>query len=309
MNLSYLKYAVEVEKTGSITKAAQNFYMNQPHLSKIIRELERDLGCPIFDRTSRGMMPTKRGEEFLRYARAILVQEEQIEALCVKNSERTVEVSLSVPRATYISYAFTDFLKGMKSFPAVSINYMETNSRDTIRGVSSKAFDLGIIRCQSLYESYYMKMLQDENLDWKDLWEFSSGVLMSPEHPLADKESLTYLDFADCIEIVQGDIKNPSFTFETQDASATGGNSRRTIAIYDRGSQFEILKKIPGAYMWTSPVPYSCLESTGLIERPCSYPGNLHKDVLIYRNGYRFTKEEGEFLQYLSRMISCLSKQ
>lgn len=70
MNLSYLKYAVEVEKTGSITKAAQNFYMNQPHLSKIIRELERELGCPIFDRTSRGMVPTRRGEEFLRYAKA-----------------------------------------------------------------------------------------------------------------------------------------------------------------------------------------------------------------------------------------------
>ena len=52
MNLSYLKYAVEVEKTGSITKAAQNFYMNQPHLSKIIRELERELGEDIFDRTS-----------------------------------------------------------------------------------------------------------------------------------------------------------------------------------------------------------------------------------------------------------------
>ena len=49
MNLSYLKYAVEVEKTGSITKAAQNYYMNQPHLSKIIRELERDLGCPMFE--------------------------------------------------------------------------------------------------------------------------------------------------------------------------------------------------------------------------------------------------------------------
>ena len=62
MNLSYLKYAVEVEKTGSITKAAQNFYMNQPHLSKIIRELERDLGCPIFDRTSRGMVPTGAGK-------------------------------------------------------------------------------------------------------------------------------------------------------------------------------------------------------------------------------------------------------
>ena len=115
MNLSYLKYAVEVEKTGSITKAAQNFYMNQPHLSKIIRELERDLGCDIFDRPSRGMVPTKKGEEFLRYAKAILVQEEQIEALCVKNSEKALEVNLCVPRATYISYAFSDFLKHMDS--------------------------------------------------------------------------------------------------------------------------------------------------------------------------------------------------
>lgn len=309
MNLSYLKYAVEVEKTGSITKAAQNYYMNQPHLSKIIRELERDLGCPIFDRTSHGMVPTRRGEEFLRYAKAILIQEEQIEALCVKNSERILTVSISVPRAAYISYAFADFLKSIKAFPAVSLQYMETNSRDTIRNVSSRAFDLGIIRCQSLYESYYMKMLQDENLDWKVLWDFSCNVLMSPDHPLAEKDALTYLDFADCLEIVQGDIKNPSFTFETQDASATGGNSRKTISIYDRGSQFELLRQIPGTYMWTSPMPGSSLASNCLIQRPCSYPGNLHKDVLIYRNGYRHSREEGEFLHCLARMIDSLRRQ
>ena len=97
MNLSYLKYAVEVEKTGSITTAAQTFYMNQPHLSKIIRELERDLGCPIFDRTSRGMVPTKRGEEFLRYAKAILVQEEQIEALCQQDAGPVSYTHLTLP--------------------------------------------------------------------------------------------------------------------------------------------------------------------------------------------------------------------
>lgn len=307
MNLSYLKYAVEVEKTGSITKAAQNFYMNQPHLSKIIRELERELGCPIFDRTSKGMVPTKKGDEFLRYAKAILVQEEQIESLCVKNSQRALEVSLSVPRATYISLAFTDYLKKMRSFPSVSIHYKETNSRDTIRNVSSKAFDLGIIRCQSLYESYYMKMLQEGNLDSKKLWEFSCNVLMSPSHPLAHRDGLTYLDFTECMEVVQGDIQNPSFTYETQDASATGGNSPKTIAIYDRGSQFELLHQIPGAYMWASPVPGDSLEAIGLIQKQCSYPGNLHKDILIYRNGYQFSKDESEFLQCLSGIISLMS--
>lgn len=195
MNLSYLKYAVEVEKTGSITKAAQNFYMNQPHLSKIIRELERDLGSPIFDRTSRGMVPTKGGEEFLRYAKAILVQEEQIQSLCAKNSRRILEVALSVPRATYISCAFSDYLESLDSPPAMNLHYRETNSRDTIRGISAKAFDIGIIRCQTLYESYYLKMLQDENLEHKELWEFSCNLLMSPGHPLAQKENLTYLDF------------------------------------------------------------------------------------------------------------------
>lgn len=158
MNLSYLKYAVEVEKTGSITKAAQNFYMNQPHLSKIIRELERDLGSPIFDRTSRGMVPTKRGEEFLRYAKAILVQEEQIESLCTKNSRRILEVALSVPRATYISYAFTSYLKTLGNPPSVNLHYRETNSKDTIRSIADKTFDLGIIRSQILYETYYLKI-------------------------------------------------------------------------------------------------------------------------------------------------------
>ena len=82
-----------------------------------------------------------------------------------------------------------------------------------------------------------------------------------PSHPLASGDKLTYLDFTDYIEIVQGDIQNPSFTFEAQDASATGGNSKKTVSIYDRGSQFELLRQLPGSYMWTSPVPYGCLTS------------------------------------------------
>ena len=109
MNLSYLKYAVEVEKTGSITKAAQNYYMNQPHLSKIIRELERDLGCPIFDRTSRGMIPTVRGEEFLRYAKGIMEQEAQLDKLCSRNKECPREIRLCGPRASYISIRDVDY--------------------------------------------------------------------------------------------------------------------------------------------------------------------------------------------------------
>ena len=67
MNLLHLKYAIEVEKTSSITKAAENLYMGQPNLSKSIKELEDTLGIELFKRTSRGVVPTDKGQEFHKY--------------------------------------------------------------------------------------------------------------------------------------------------------------------------------------------------------------------------------------------------
>ena len=43
MNTLYLRYAVEIEKTRSITQAAENLYMAQPNLSKAVKELETSL--------------------------------------------------------------------------------------------------------------------------------------------------------------------------------------------------------------------------------------------------------------------------
>lgn len=52
MNLTHLRYIVEVARTGSITKAAQNLYMGQPNLSKSIKDLEKSVGTAIFMRLS-----------------------------------------------------------------------------------------------------------------------------------------------------------------------------------------------------------------------------------------------------------------
>ena len=81
MNLQQLRYAVEVERTGSITQAAENLFMGQPNLSKAIRELEREVGIEIFLRTPRGMELTEKGRVFLGYAKQILAQVRQMEEL------------------------------------------------------------------------------------------------------------------------------------------------------------------------------------------------------------------------------------
>ena len=54
MNTQHLKFAVEIARIGSITEAANALYMSQPQLSKLILDMERTLGFPIFKRSTRG---------------------------------------------------------------------------------------------------------------------------------------------------------------------------------------------------------------------------------------------------------------
>ena len=145
MNLSNLKYVVEVEKTGSITRAAQNFFMNQPHLSRILRELEKDLGFQIFERTGRGMVPTQKGEQFLQYAKVILTQEEQIEALRQNFDAKALTVRLAAPRTSYLPLALALLAEEAEGKAPLKISFRETNPRQVIRNVAGKDFDLGTL--------------------------------------------------------------------------------------------------------------------------------------------------------------------
>ena len=79
MNILHLKYAVEIAKTKSISRAAENLYMGQPNLSRAIKELEDNLNITIFNRNSKGITITPEGEEFLQYARRIISQVEEVE--------------------------------------------------------------------------------------------------------------------------------------------------------------------------------------------------------------------------------------
>ncbi len=68
VNILHMRYAVEVARAGSISRASETLYMNQPNLSRAIRDLEGTLGITLFERTARGMVPTSEGEVFLERA-------------------------------------------------------------------------------------------------------------------------------------------------------------------------------------------------------------------------------------------------
>jgi len=301
MNLLHLKYIVEVGKTNSITKAAQNLFMGQPNLSRAISDLEKEIGITIFKRTVKGVEPTRKGAEFLSYSKAILSQINELESLYKPCESDAIKFNISVPRATYVSVAFSEFVNSLKEAKEINIFFKETNSMGAINDVTNADSNLGIIRYQKVYESYFLSFLKGSNLTSETLWEFDLCLLMSKEHPLAHVEDITYYDLCDYIEIVHGDFQVPSlFPSEIKKDCKTQLPSK-IIYVYERGSQFDLLQRVKGSFMWVSPIPEDFLKEHNMILRKFSVGSLVNKDVLIYKQNHIFTPYEQLFINMVKK--------
>lgn len=301
MNIQHLRYAVEVEKTRSITEAAENLFMSQPNLSRAIRELENLLGITIFDRTPKGIVPTAQGEEFLHYARSILAQFDEMTEHYQKQQSSGGTLKLSVPRASYIAAAFERFAQFAD--PGLTLDYKETNALRSIRNVAEDGYDLGIVRYQTDYEKYFLTTFREKGLQYRELWTFRYLAMLRVDHPAARKEMITMRDLAGSVAVDQGDMYVPSLP---KNNLAAVESEIRTIRLYDRTSQYELVATLPRAYAWVSPIPRDMLARYNVTLRPCTDYASRYKDVLIYRKQYMLSPMDELFLEQLAQIQSEL---
>jgi DNA-binding transcriptional LysR family regulator len=296
MNTLFFKYAIEIERTRSITKAAENLNMAQPNLSKIIKEMEEAIGFSIFERNSRGVIPTPKGIRFLDYARKILEDMEEINKLTDGENPDRQDFSISIPRGSYIAEGFTQFVLGLDFEKDININIQETSSLNTVDNVIGNKFNLGIIRYQAMYENYYLDYLADKRLEHEQIWDFEYLALMSQNHPLAGDDEVRFSKLKSYIEIVHGDTAVPYLTSAEPGYPSAEAIPKKRIYLYERFNQFDLLSSLPAAYMWVSPIPGKLLKRYNLVQRKCVFPNNRYKDVLIYRKGYTFTMLDKKFI-------------
>lgn len=303
MNILHMKYAVEVAKVGSLNKAAETLLIAAPNVSRSIKELEADIGISIFERTTKGMELTPEGEEFINYAKGILNQIDEVENFYKKGSAKKQKFSISVPRACYISEAFSQFSKSL-SKEAAEIFYKETNSQRTIRNMLEHDYKLGIIRYAENYDKYFKAMLEEKGFSYEMVTEFTYSLIMSADNPLSQKETITFDDLADYIEIAHADPYVPSMPLSKVVKEELPDNIDRRIFIFERASQFDLLSNNPETFMWVSPAPESLLKRYNLVQKKCVDNKKIYKDVLIYKNGYKLSKLDRQFITEL-----CESKR
>ncbi len=299
MNIQHMKYAVEVARVGSVNRAAETLFAAPPNISRAIKELEAELNIVIFERSPKGVTLTAKGEEFIGYAKGLLNQMEHIENIYREGATPKQKFSISVPRACYISEAFTQFSKTLDDTPA-EIFYKETNSQRTIHNMLNHDYKLGIIRYAENYDKYFKSMLEEKDFQYELVTEFTYSLIMSADNPLANKENITLDDLSNYIEIAHADPYVPSMPLSKVVKEELPNNIDRRIFIFERASQFELLSKNIQTFMWVSPVPCDILQKYNIVERDCKENQKIYKDVLIYKKGYKLNNLDKKFIKELN---------
>ena len=186
MELLQLKYFKTVAEQGKISDAAEALFISAPALSTSISRLEKELGMRLFDRTNNRITLNQQGQIFLRYVNQVFSELE-----CAQTELRQ-SVML---RGQYISLAAVASTQLVDVIAAFS----ETYPRFTLRCTSIRRIDIANHGVSAQY-SFLLAAEEDvpeyyaDRLDSTFLFEEHPMVMVHPDHPLAQKESVDLRD-------------------------------------------------------------------------------------------------------------------
>jgi len=182
MELLQLKYFKTVAEMGKISDAAQALFISAPALSTSISRLEKELGVQLFDRTNNKIILNQQGQIFLRYVNQIFTN-----LNCAKTELRqsVMHQGQHVSIASVASTQWVDMITAFSqeyphfSLLCTSVNRMElTNS-----GLSAQHSFL--LAAEDDIPVFYA-----EKLESSFLFEDHPVVMVHPDHPIAQKESV-----------------------------------------------------------------------------------------------------------------------
>lgn len=244
MTLQQLKYVIEVARSRSISKAAQNLFISQPSLSNALKELEKELGITIFYRTNKGILITPEGSEFLGYARQVVEQAELLENR-YSNAPDLKQQHFSVS-AQHYAFAVSAFVRLLEDYNRDEYEFTlrETKTYEIIDDVKNLRSEIGILYVNDFNQQVISKFIREGNLTFHKLFDATPHVFISSTNPLVNREYVTLSDLLPYpyLSYEQGDYN--SFYFSEEILSTL--SRPKNIRVTDRATMFNLLIGLNG---------------------------------------------------------------
>ena len=298
MTLQQLHYVITITESGSFNKASEVLYVAQPSLTGAVRELEKELGIVIFNRTRKGVTLTNDGLEFINYARQLYQQYEIILDKYGKGGALKKKFGISTQ---HYSFAVKSFVEMVKKFNTAEYEFAirETKTREVIEDVSTSKSEIGILYLSDFNRKIITKILRTNNLEFHKLIDCKPFVYIWKGHPLSGRKSIRFeqLEPYPCLSFEQGD--NGSFYFAEEVLSAN--EYARTIKENDRATMLNLMVGLNG-YTLCSGIICEELNGTDFVVIPLedesdSVCNNMEigyivkKDILLSSMGELYIRE------------------
>jgi DNA-binding transcriptional LysR family regulator len=183
MELRHLRYFVVVAEAENVSRAALKLHVSQPALSRQIRDLEDELGFPLFERSAKSVHLTAAGRTFLAESRAVLQRAEEAIA-----AARTV--SLGSRGELHVGYSPSPTVRILpptlrafqESTPNVRVRLHDLSTEEMLTGLREGILQLAIMVQPS------RSMLR--GLQFEELARDPMRLAVAPNHPFARLRSV-----------------------------------------------------------------------------------------------------------------------
>ena len=299
MTLQQLKYVTTIANIGSISEAAKRLFVSQPSLTKAIKELEKEMGITIFDRTNKGITVSKEGERFLGYARQVLEQAALLEEQYKSQSGGKKQFSVSTQHYSFAVNAFVELLKGAE-IDQYDVSLRETQTYEIIDDVAHMKSEIGLLYYNDFNRPVLEKLIHTNELTFTELFTAHPHIFIGKTHPLAHKEvvSMDELEEYPYISFEQGD--HNSFYFSEEIFSTVV--RPKHIRVRDRASLFSPLLGLDG-YTVSSGVIDKEVNGENIISVPLAEEGLMHIGY-ITNNKMQRSRLGQEYIHALEQYVS-----
>lgn len=298
-----MEYIIEVNRCGSINKASQTLFVSQPALSSAIRDLENELGFPIFVRSSKGITVTAEGRQFIASAQQILSQVNQIKNKhSNKDGEYPPILKVSSGRYSIVTKAAVElYEREFSERPSFSFYLNESGNTDVVQDVFTRRADIGLIHIKNAEEESWKKSLDARGMEHVFLFSGCSCITLRKDHPLLDKRVLTPEDIYQYPQ-VRTISKNSEFcNYDTATPFEIYDNFEKNFYTNNRCTLYDILSTTDAVFLGVM-AQYITEFRPGLVTWPLPYEDGVWSVYYVKLKNVPLQPYAQKFIQLIQEL-------